>query len=161
MFVFCLAGVTGSMANASEVAGDTIVYVTDTGTKYHRGGCSYLESENRTTKRAAEAAGYEPCSRCNPDIKTGTYTSDWDGEPGNRKPSSSTGEWSNKPVPTKEIQKSVTERVREIIDKLLVAIVCVAATLYFGWIAISFTRIILEGALEKVRDFIQKIFKSE
>lgn len=157
VLALCLAGVAGAIANASEMPGDTAVYVTGTGTKYHRDGCSYLESKSRTTKRAAEAAGYEPCSRCNPDVKAGTYTSDWNGKSGNRKPTSSTGEWSEKPVPTKEVQKPFTEKVREIADKLLVAIACIAATLYFGWIAITFTRIILESVLEKARDFIQKI----
>lgn len=43
-----------------------IVYVTNTGSMYHREGCSYLKSKNPITKEKAIAQGYEPCSRCNP-----------------------------------------------------------------------------------------------
>lgn len=43
------------------------VYVTDTGSKYHRAGCSYLKkSSNPISLSSAKAAGYTPCSRCNP-----------------------------------------------------------------------------------------------
>lgn len=43
------------------------VYITDSGTKYHRSGCRYLsDSSNAISKSAAIASGYEPCSVCNP-----------------------------------------------------------------------------------------------
>lgn len=43
----------------------TYVYVTETGTKYHKAGCRYLNS-SKIRKRLSEAkdAGYEPCSVC-------------------------------------------------------------------------------------------------
>ena len=42
-----------------------IVFVTKTGTKYHRAGCSYLKSSaNEITLEEAEGQGYGPCSRC-------------------------------------------------------------------------------------------------
>ena len=42
------------------------VYVTKTGTKYHRAGCSYLRrSAIQTTLKSAKAR-YTPCSRCHP-----------------------------------------------------------------------------------------------
>lgn len=43
------------------------VYVTKSGTKYHREGCSYL-SGGRTALGLADAKnqGYTPCSRCKP-----------------------------------------------------------------------------------------------
>lgn len=40
------------------------VYVTDTGSKYHKSGCSYLKSKNEISLDEAERRGYEPCSRC-------------------------------------------------------------------------------------------------
>ena len=43
-----------------------IVYVTDTGSKYHRSNCSYLKSKNSITKEKAIQQGYSACSRCNP-----------------------------------------------------------------------------------------------
>lgn len=43
-----------------------IVYVTNTGTFYHRSGCSYLKSKNAITKEKAIEQGYNACSRCNP-----------------------------------------------------------------------------------------------
>ena len=43
------------------------VYVTKSGKKYHRDGCSYLKSSKiPKSKDDAIAAGYTPCSRCNP-----------------------------------------------------------------------------------------------
>lgn len=43
-----------------------IVYVTNTGSKYHRAGCSYLKSKKSITKEQAISQGYSPCNRCNP-----------------------------------------------------------------------------------------------
>lgn len=43
------------------------VYITATGSKYHRSNCSYLANSRReTTLNSAKSAGYEPCSRCKP-----------------------------------------------------------------------------------------------
>jgi len=45
----------------------TTVYVTETGTKYHRAGCSYLSHSSISIALAeAKAAGYTPCSKCHP-----------------------------------------------------------------------------------------------
>lgn len=45
----------------------TTVYITKTGSKYHRGSCSYLKkSKIEISLDSAIAQGYEPCSRCNP-----------------------------------------------------------------------------------------------
>jgi len=43
-----------------------IVYITNTGSKYHRSNCSYLKSKNSITKEKAIQQGYSACSRCNP-----------------------------------------------------------------------------------------------
>lgn len=40
------------------------VYITRTGSKYHKAGCSYLKSCIPISKSDAIAAGYTPCSRC-------------------------------------------------------------------------------------------------
>ena len=46
---------------------DEIVYITRTGTKYHRAGCSSLrKSAIPISKKDAVARGYSPCKRCNP-----------------------------------------------------------------------------------------------
>ena len=63
--------VTSSLAftvlSASSGGGGTIVYVTDTGAKYHRAGCQYLShSQHAMTLAQAKAAGYTPCSVCKP-----------------------------------------------------------------------------------------------
>ena len=42
------------------------VYVTRTGSKYHKSGCSYLKSKYAITKADAIEQGYTPCSRCKP-----------------------------------------------------------------------------------------------
>ena len=41
------------------------VYITKTGKKYHRSGCSYLrKSKIKTTLSKAKSRGYTPCKRC-------------------------------------------------------------------------------------------------
>ena len=45
----------------------TIVYITKSGTKYHREDCQYLsKSSIETTLEEAQSKGYAPCSKCNP-----------------------------------------------------------------------------------------------
>ena len=54
----------------SVAAGDsgvTYVYITKTGSKYHRSSCGYLHSSSiKVTLEYAISHGYTPCSRCNP-----------------------------------------------------------------------------------------------
>lgn len=46
---------------------ESVVYVTKTGKKYHRSGCSSLaKSKIEISKSDAIAEGYEPCKKCNP-----------------------------------------------------------------------------------------------
>lgn len=55
-----------SRTPAAEEGGDTTVYVTNTGTKYHRAGCRHL-SKSKIPISLSEAAGrYSPCSVCDP-----------------------------------------------------------------------------------------------
>ena len=42
------------------------VYITRTGSKFHRNGCSYLKSRIESTVSEAKAMGLGPCSRCKP-----------------------------------------------------------------------------------------------
>lgn len=44
-----------------------VVYITETGTKYHKKSCSYLsKSKIETTLEKAQKDGYTRCSRCKP-----------------------------------------------------------------------------------------------
>lgn len=43
-----------------------VVYVTNTGSTYHRNNCSYLKSKNAITKDEAIRRGYSSCTRCLP-----------------------------------------------------------------------------------------------
>ncbi|GEM_PF-4213038 len=43
---------------------DIVCYVTDYGNSYHKSGCRYLRSSNKTTMYEAERMGYKPCSVC-------------------------------------------------------------------------------------------------
>jgi hypothetical protein len=46
---------------------DVTVYVTKTGTKYHKSGCRYLKSSKiETTLAKAKEAGMTACSVCKP-----------------------------------------------------------------------------------------------
>lgn len=53
----------------TETSGEdeTYVYITDTGGRYHRSGCSSLEhSSYEVTLSEAIEAGYTPCQNCDP-----------------------------------------------------------------------------------------------
>lgn len=50
----------------SSLSQTDTVYVTATGSKYHRAGCGYLKSSRAISLSDAVAAGYTPCSRCKP-----------------------------------------------------------------------------------------------
>lgn len=52
-------------AQAADPSSQT-VYVTNTGSKYHRDGCRYLKSRIEISLGDAVAQGYEPCKVCNP-----------------------------------------------------------------------------------------------
>ncbi|MBQ8830815.1 MAG: hypothetical protein IJ017_04405 [Oscillospiraceae bacterium] len=62
----CLSLNFVALANTSNA--DTIVYVTDTGDKYHVRSCHYLRSVNEFTLEQAVADGKTPCSYCNPPL---------------------------------------------------------------------------------------------
>ncbi len=48
-------------------AEEIIVYITKTGSKYHRAGCKYLKKSSiPITLKEAKKKGYAPCSVCNP-----------------------------------------------------------------------------------------------
>jgi len=48
-------------------SGGKIVYITETGEKYHKIGCQYLKkSKIEITLEEAKANGYTPCSKCHP-----------------------------------------------------------------------------------------------
>ena len=50
-----------------RASGETIVYITETGAKYHRDGCRHLrESQIETTCADAIRKGYTPCGICEP-----------------------------------------------------------------------------------------------
>lgn len=49
-----------------SVENSKIVYITNTGSKYHKSGCSYLKSKISIDKDEAIRLGYTPCSRCSP-----------------------------------------------------------------------------------------------
>lgn len=46
---------------------EKIVYITDTGNKYHTGSCRFVKnSKTSITVQEALSQGYEPCGVCNP-----------------------------------------------------------------------------------------------
>lgn len=67
LLFFLLFSVAAACAADGLASGDTIVYVTKTGTKYHAGHCGYLKkSKYQITLKEAKASGYTPCSKCSP-----------------------------------------------------------------------------------------------
>lgn len=63
------SGNSGEKSVSAPAAQETseTVYITETGSKYHRAGCSYLKKSCISISLSnAKAQGYTPCSRCNP-----------------------------------------------------------------------------------------------
>ena len=64
LLVFFLVG---AAISCGPLYDGSIVYVTATGSKFHRSTCSYLDSSKSSISRAdALAAGYTACSVCDP-----------------------------------------------------------------------------------------------
>lgn len=57
---------SNSQSASTDTSSSYTVYITNTGSKYHRDGCSYLKSKTAIDKNDAIAQGYTPCSKCNP-----------------------------------------------------------------------------------------------
>lgn len=56
-----------AVAYAATAAGDTIVFRTASGSKYHKEGCSSLKGNGiEITLAEAVEKGLEPCTKCNP-----------------------------------------------------------------------------------------------
>lgn len=52
-------------ATSTQNTNSAIVYVTQTGKKYHKSGCSYLKkSKIQKTLSEVQSQGYTPCSKC-------------------------------------------------------------------------------------------------
>lgn len=67
LFLFTSVAAIASPGLDSIATGGTIVYITRTGSKYHRSGCSSLSrSKIEITLKEAVDKGYEPCKRCRP-----------------------------------------------------------------------------------------------
>ena len=96
LFAITLLSLLAFMLSISAMAsnGNTIVYITDTGKKYHSAGCSYLsESCNAITLSEAVNSGKTPCSRCNPPILNSDYdANNFPDNPGSSSNNTTTGE---------------------------------------------------------------------
>lgn len=72
LIAFCLLAcsdpVSDEKTNGQETTDQEItVYITRTGSKYHRGSCRYLsQSKIAITLSEAKKQGYTPCSVCKP-----------------------------------------------------------------------------------------------
>lgn len=60
--------------SANSYNGNSTVYITDTGDKYHMATCSYLKSKNEVSLKYAVERGYSRCSRCSPPIPDFDYS---------------------------------------------------------------------------------------
>jgi hypothetical protein len=68
-FILVIALVSILSAAGYAAAGDTEVYITNTGEKYHTSGCASVKnSKIAITLEEAVAQGYEACKRCKPPI---------------------------------------------------------------------------------------------
>ena len=57
----------GKGSSAAQEPTEQVVYVTNSGSKYHRASCAHLsKSKIEKALSEAKAAGYEPCKTCKP-----------------------------------------------------------------------------------------------
>lgn len=73
--LLCISMITPVTVMAAE---NDVVYITDTGKKYHAANCSSLrKSKHAITLANAKASGYTPCSKClgGTSVSAGTSTS--------------------------------------------------------------------------------------
>jgi len=64
-----IAGIFLLFAVSTACSEDPLVYITETGEKYHQDGCRYLErSRIPITLSTAVSMGYGPCGNCNPPV---------------------------------------------------------------------------------------------
>ncbi|WP_455714824.1 ComEC/Rec2 family competence protein [Anaerosporobacter sp.] len=64
-----LSNVNASTSSKDETSNSNynVVYITSSGTKYHKSSCSYLKgNKTKTTVKKAKEDGYEPCKTCKP-----------------------------------------------------------------------------------------------
>jgi micrococcal nuclease len=59
-------GLWGADPAPSKPSADEVVYVTKTGTKYHRAGCRFLAKGATPIRLAEVGRKYEPCAVCDP-----------------------------------------------------------------------------------------------
>jgi len=60
-------------SNTSSTNNETTVFITESGSKYHSDGCGYLgRSKIAISLEDAISEGYEPCSKCNPPMLSGS-----------------------------------------------------------------------------------------
>ena len=60
--------VQAATENQQSEAVAAVVYVTDTGSKYHASGCRYLKYSCREISLTEAKEIYEPCSVCRPPV---------------------------------------------------------------------------------------------
>jgi hypothetical protein len=65
----CLLATTPGrpLAKPAPAPGTTVVYITASGTRYHRENCTYLkQSKIKTTLAEAQRKHLKPCRKCKP-----------------------------------------------------------------------------------------------
>jgi hypothetical protein len=66
IFGYCIVTV-GAAAPTTQDNNIVTVYITETGSSYHRAGCRYLsQSSIAISLQNAKTQGYAPCSVCKP-----------------------------------------------------------------------------------------------
>lgn len=135
-------------AVAYTVPSDTTVYVTPTGECYHLFNCSYIKnSYSSMTIADAEYSGYRACSRCDPDVFTGTY--EWSDE---ESWSSSGGDGSRN---SSNSSKSQTEAEKQTwwqgLLEVLWALFCIVLNMFLAPVVIGVPIMLIEKAVKRIR----------
>lgn len=88
--VLVLALLVVGIASAQD---DSTVYVTKSGSKYHKAGCGFLKKSSGVAMKLSEVGDrYSPCSRCKPPILKSSSKPPQESKSGNSKSSKKNSE---------------------------------------------------------------------
>lgn len=150
--VFSLILSLASTAFAYSVPSDTVVYVTPTGECYHLYNCSYIkDSYSSLYISDAEAYGYRPCSRCDPNIATGVY--EWSDE---ESWSSSGGDGSRGSSNSSKSQTGAEKQTWwQGLLEVLWALFCIVLNIFLVPVVIGVPIMLIEKAVKEIRKIIR------
>lgn len=147
-----LASLLAPIALASN--GSVTVYITDTGTVYHRKGCTYLQSRHAVTLEYAVDHGYTRCTRCDPAVLGNPKSTDNDPyEPPPYKPHTNGNSSGNGSSHTGSVGSSAKDEPTNWLSELIEVLLGLAFFGTIGLFGAAFLFGSVIGIIQKIAEF--------